>query len=108
MTCVASIILFFAISDFPEEVTWLSAEEKEFVKARLHSDVGQSRRHDPLTLRSVLNVFKDCECSCIWLRALAYWAYRQDHCWWLHVLWARCPRIRLRYAHEKLSPLRKD
>lgn len=61
MTCIASAILFFAISDFPEEVTWLSAEEKEFVKARLYEDVGHSKRHDPLTVKSVFEVFKDCE-----------------------------------------------
>ncbi|KAH9938667.1 major facilitator protein [Fomitopsis serialis] len=59
VTCVVSVVLYFTISDFPEEVTWLSPEEKEFVKARLHADVGQSRRHDPLTVRSVLSVFKD-------------------------------------------------
>jgi len=59
LTCVISFVLFFTISDFPEEVTWLNAEEKEFIKARLHADVGQSRRHDPLTPRGVLNVFKD-------------------------------------------------
>ncbi|TFY57815.1 hypothetical protein EVJ58_g6795 [Rhodofomes roseus] len=59
VTCVVSVVLYFTISDFPEEVTWLTPEEKEFVKARLHADVGQSRRHDPLTTRSVLNVFKD-------------------------------------------------
>lgn len=61
LTCVASFILFFLISDFPEETSWLNDEEKEFVKARLHEDVGQSRRHDPLTPRRVLEVLKDCK-----------------------------------------------
>lgn len=61
MTCVVSATLFFFISDFPEEVKWLTPEEKEFVKARLYEDVGRSKRHDPLTLRSVFDVFKDCE-----------------------------------------------
>ncbi|EIW60283.1 MFS general substrate transporter [Trametes versicolor FP-101664 SS1] len=59
VTCLASIVLYFTISDFPEEVAWLSAEEKEFVKARLYEDVGHSKRHDPLTVKSVLEVFKD-------------------------------------------------
>ncbi|KAI0647386.1 MFS general substrate transporter [Trametes meyenii] len=58
-TCVVSAILFFAISDFPEEVAWLTKEEKEFVKARLYEDVGHSKRHEPLTPKSVLEVFKD-------------------------------------------------
>ncbi|KAH9901491.1 MFS general substrate transporter [Cubamyces lactineus] len=59
VTCLVSAILYFAISDFPEEVTWLTAEEKEFVKARLYEDVGHSKRHDPLTVKSVFEVFKD-------------------------------------------------
>ncbi|OBZ69116.1 hypothetical protein A0H81_10703 [Grifola frondosa] len=59
LTAVISISLYFAIPDFPEEVKWLTAEEKKFVKARLYEDVGHSMRHDPLTLRSILNVFKD-------------------------------------------------
>ncbi|TBU38440.1 MFS general substrate transporter [Dichomitus squalens] len=58
-TVVFSVILYFTISDFPEEVTWLSKEEKEFVKARLYEDVGASKRSEPLTLKSVLEVFKD-------------------------------------------------
>lgn len=60
VTCLVAATLFFFISDFPEEVAWLTPEEKEFIKARLHADVGESRRHDPLTLKSVLSVFKDC------------------------------------------------
>ncbi|KAI0959406.1 hypothetical protein AcW1_004236 [Taiwanofungus camphoratus] len=59
LTCVVSATLFFFISDFPEEVKWLTPEEKEFVKARLYEDVGRSKRHDPLTLRSIFDVFKD-------------------------------------------------
>ncbi|RDX56433.1 MFS general substrate transporter [Lentinus brumalis] len=59
LTCVVSFILYFAIADFPEEVTWLSQDEKDFVKARLYEDVGHSKRHEPLTPKSVLEVFKD-------------------------------------------------
>ncbi|KZT12700.1 MFS general substrate transporter [Laetiporus sulphureus 93-53] len=59
LTCIVSALLFFVISDFPEEVTWLNPEEKEFIKARLQEDVGESRRHDPLTSRGVLSVLKD-------------------------------------------------
>ncbi len=59
-TVLVSFILYFTISDFPEEAKWLSQEEKEFVKARLYEDVGESRRDEPLTVKSVLAVFKDC------------------------------------------------
>ncbi|CCM03964.1 uncharacterized protein FIBRA_06120 [Fibroporia radiculosa] len=58
-TCVISLLLFFAIADFPEEVQWLTNDEKEYIEARLHADVGQSRRHDKLTWKSGLAIFKD-------------------------------------------------
>ncbi|KAI0707686.1 major facilitator superfamily domain-containing protein, partial [Earliella scabrosa] len=58
-TVIASAVLFFAISDFPEEVKWLDKEEKEFVQGRLYEDVGSSGRHDPLTPTVVLEVLKD-------------------------------------------------
>ncbi|KAI0807685.1 MFS general substrate transporter [Fomes fomentarius] len=58
-TVVTSFILIFALPDFPEEVTWLSEDEKEFVKARLYDDVGHSNCHDPLTLKRVLGILKD-------------------------------------------------
>lgn len=59
LTVVVSLFLYFAIPDFPEEVKWLTQEEKDFVKARLYEDVGHSKRHEPLTVKSVLTVFKD-------------------------------------------------
>ncbi|KAI0926061.1 hypothetical protein AcV5_008625 [Taiwanofungus camphoratus] len=58
-TCVISVTLYFTISDFPEDATWLTSEEKEFVKARLFEDVGDSRKDHPLNIRSILTVFKD-------------------------------------------------
>ncbi len=61
LTVVVSLFLYFAIPDFPEEVKWLTQEEKDFVKARLYEDVGHSKRHEPLTVKSVLTVFKDCQ-----------------------------------------------
>lgn len=62
-TCVISVTLYFTISDFPEDATWLTSEEKEFVKARLFEDVGDSRKDHPLNIRSILTVFKDCKQS---------------------------------------------
>ncbi|TFY67771.1 hypothetical protein EVJ58_g1414 [Rhodofomes roseus] len=59
LTCAVSIALYFFISDFPEEANWLTPKEREFVQARLREDVGESCRDDPLTVRSVLAVFKD-------------------------------------------------
>lgn len=34
--------MWWLIADFPETVTWLTEEEKAFVKARLEDDVGDS------------------------------------------------------------------
>ncbi|TCD62575.1 hypothetical protein EIP91_006725 [Steccherinum ochraceum] len=59
LTCVLSILLFFLISDFPEEVTWLTPEEKAFVKTRLEEDAGVSQRHEKITLRYALSVISD-------------------------------------------------
>ena len=61
LTVVGSVVIYFAVPDFPEEVEWLSSEEKAFVKARLYEDVGYSKRDDPITFKSVLQVFKDRE-----------------------------------------------
>lgn len=58
MTCVIAVILYFPISDFPEDVTWLIVEEKEFVQARLYEDVGDSRKDDPLTLKGCTGSFQ--------------------------------------------------
>lgn len=89
-----SIFLYFLISDFPEDAEWLTQEEKEFVKTRLYEDVGHSKRDESLTLRRILNVFKDCEysleCGCGWR---AHSANRQGYCRRLHVLRSDCSCI---------------
>jgi len=59
LTCVVSAILFFGISDFPEETQWLSDEEKAFVKQRLYEDVGESNHQAKHSFKDVLGVFKD-------------------------------------------------
>lgn len=61
ITVVASILLYFTISDFPEEVKWLTEEEKAFIKQRLSEDVGDSGHHVKYSIRDILGVFKDRE-----------------------------------------------
>lgn len=61
ITSVVAIALYFFMPDFPEEVKWLSDEEREFVRAKLAKDVGKSAHHVKHTTRNVLDVFKDCE-----------------------------------------------
>ena len=47
------------ISDFPEEASWLSVEERQFVKARLEEDVGELRQNQPLTPKIVFSIIRE-------------------------------------------------
>ena len=62
-TCVVGVLFYFIISDFPEEALWLTQEKRDFVKARLHEDVGASHRHKPLSVKDTLNIIKECKCD---------------------------------------------
>ena len=53
--------MWWLIADFPETVTWLTEEEKAFVKARLEDDVGDSGLTAKHTFGDILSVFKDCK-----------------------------------------------
>jgi hypothetical protein len=59
LTCVESSLLYFLITDFPEEATFLTDAERKFVKDRLIEDVGDSGRNTEMTAKDVFNVFKD-------------------------------------------------
>lgn len=58
-TCLVGILFFFLISDFPEEVKWLTPEERQFVKARLQADVGESQRHKALKVKDVFKILRE-------------------------------------------------
>lgn len=99
LTCVVSFFLYFTISDFPEDAKWLTQEEKEFVKARLYEDVGYSKRNESLTLRRIMDVFKDCKsCPNMTSYPSAYSAHRQSHRRRFHVLRSHCSRVRIWYV----------
>lgn len=59
LSCVVSFVLFFILSDFPEDAKWLTEEERSYVKARLEVDQGKSALERRSTPKDVLNVFKD-------------------------------------------------
>jgi len=59
LTCVVSICFFFFIPSFPEDATWLTEEERGYVKARLQVDQGRSAAERKITLRDIGRVFKD-------------------------------------------------
>jgi len=59
LTCVVALAFFFCIPSFPEDATWLSQPERDYVKARLRVDQGRSAAERKITLRDVGRVFKD-------------------------------------------------
>ncbi|PWW75661.1 MFS general substrate transporter [Tuber magnatum] len=59
LTCAISFFLYFLITDFPEEASFLTEGEREFVKARLLADVGHSGRETHVGIQDILDVFKD-------------------------------------------------
>ena len=59
LTVLVSFTFFFLLPNFPEEVKWLTEEERTYVKARLQIDQGTSARERPIKLRDVGNVFRD-------------------------------------------------
>lgn len=59
LTVLVSFAFFFLLPNFPEEVKWLTEDERAYVKARLQIDQGKSARERPIKARDVGNVFKD-------------------------------------------------
>jgi sugar phosphate permease len=59
LTCVVSFAFFFLIPDFPEHSKWLTEEERTYVTARLRADQGKSAAERKITVKDVINVFKD-------------------------------------------------
>jgi MFS family permease len=59
LTIIVSFFFFFLLPNFPEEVKWLTEDERTYVKARLQIDQGKSARERPITIRDVGRVFKD-------------------------------------------------
>lgn len=60
LTCIIAAILFFLITDFPEQSTFLTKEEKEFIRERLRNDVGTSAIDEAVTLKDVGACLMDC------------------------------------------------
>ncbi|KAH7324949.1 major facilitator superfamily domain-containing protein [Stachybotrys elegans] len=59
LTVLVSCFFWFLLPDFPEDVKWLSDDEKAFVTARLRLDQGKAVQNRNITLRDVANIFKD-------------------------------------------------
>lgn len=59
MTALIAFIFFFVLPDFPEDSKWLTADEKNYLAARLRADQGRSAAERAITIKDVGNVFKD-------------------------------------------------
>lgn len=59
LTCLIAAIFFFLIVDFPEQVHWLTVEERLFVKARLKTEQGDSAIENSIRARDVWTTVRD-------------------------------------------------
>ncbi|MCJ1435985.1 hypothetical protein MMC27_005363 [Xylographa pallens] len=59
VTCIVAIIFFFLIPSFPEDASWLSEDERAYVKARLQADQGRSAAERNISFKDVRTIFKD-------------------------------------------------
>lgn len=69
ITVVFALTLYFVISDFPEDASYLSDNERQFIKEKLSLDVGDSSHDVPLDVKGVLHVFKEWK---VWVAGLCY------------------------------------
>lgn len=59
LTVFVSFFFFFWLPDFPEDVKWLSEEERTYVQARLQVDQGRSAAARKITLKDVVHTLSD-------------------------------------------------
>lgn len=69
LTVVIAVLFFFTFPSFPEQATWLREDEREYVKARLQADQGNSAADRKVSFRDILTVMKDHR---VWLGGLMY------------------------------------
>ncbi|KAI0024960.1 MFS general substrate transporter [Xylariomycetidae sp. FL0641] len=69
LTIAVAIIFFFIFPSFPEQATWLTDDERAFVKARLQADQGRNAAERKVSFRDVINVMKDHR---VWLGGFMY------------------------------------
>lgn len=69
MTAFIALLLFFGVSDFPEDARWLKENERAFLKAKLALDVGESAHDVQTSFKDYLNVFREWK---VWVAGLMY------------------------------------
>jgi len=65
LTAVIAMTGYFFIPGFPEDATFISEEDKQYVLAGLKKDAGGATS-DALTLQAVLSVFRDWQIWCMY------------------------------------------
>jgi MFS family permease len=65
-TILVGLSAFFTVSDFPEEVKWLTPKEKSFVLAKTQTNRSNT---ESITLKDILNFFRDVK---VFLGAIMY------------------------------------
>lgn len=59
LTCVIAGVLYFSISSFPEQVDWLSEDEKNLLLENLRREQGSSAIEEPFSWKAVGGVLTD-------------------------------------------------
>lgn len=59
VTCLIGIVFFFVMPNFPEDTKWLTDEEREYVKARLEAEQGNSGIDLAVRPRDVWDALRD-------------------------------------------------
>ncbi|KAK4216691.1 major facilitator superfamily domain-containing protein [Rhypophila decipiens] len=69
VTVLFGILFLFTFPSFPEEATWLTEDERAYVKARLEADQGKNAAERKITFKDVKSVLSDVK---VWLGGLMY------------------------------------
>jgi MFS family permease len=69
VTMAVALVLFFVISDFPEDAGYLTENERAFINAKLALDFGSSYHDQSSSIWRYLEVFKDWK---VWCGGLMY------------------------------------
>ncbi|KAI0786405.1 major facilitator protein [Abortiporus biennis] len=56
ITCTISIVVYFLLPDWPEDASWLTEDEKAFMKFRLQEDAGEPEEEEPLTFKKLVGL----------------------------------------------------
>ncbi|KAJ2906744.1 uncharacterized protein MKZ38_010735 [Zalerion maritima] len=69
LTAVVGLVFLFTFPSFPEQASWLSEEERAYVRARLEADQGKNAAERKIGWHDIVTVMKDYK---IWLGGFMY------------------------------------